>query len=71
MEIKSVLDKLKTPIFWVMLVSVVSTELGPLLEAGGEINVLAVVKLVAVAFAGLVATPPKALAGAKKDEPSA
>jgi hypothetical protein len=71
MEVRSVIEKLKTPVFWVMLVSIVSTELAPVLEAGGEINVLAVVKLVAVAFAGLVATPPKALAGAKKDEPSA
>jgi hypothetical protein len=71
MEIKSVLDKLKTPIFWVMLVSVVSTELGPLLEAGGEINVLAIVKLVAVAFAGLVAQPPHVLSGKPKAPPEA
>jgi hypothetical protein len=71
MEVKSVLDKLKTPVFWIMLVSIISTELAPMLEDGKEINLAAIIKLVLVAFTGLVATPPKALAGGKKDEPSA
>lgn len=67
MDVKHILDKLKTPVFWVMLVSIISSEILPMLEPGQNVNIAAIVKIVLVAFTGLVATPPKALSGGKKE----
>ena len=64
---KEFLDKLKAPLFWMVLVSLVISELQPLLEANQPVNVLAVVKIVVVAFMGLLTKTPAALGGEKKN----
>lgn len=66
---KELLEKLKAPLFWVVLVGIVANELQPMLDSGKHVDILAVVKIVVVAFMGLLTKTPAALGGAKKDVP--
>lgn len=65
---KELLEKLKAPIFWVVLIGIVANELQPLLDGGKAVDILAVVKIVVVAFMGLLTKTPAALGGVKKDD---
>ena len=53
-----ILNKFTTPIFWIMLVSVVADELLPVFQDGGKPDVGTILKIVVMAFLGAIRAQP-------------
>lgn len=59
MDPKVILAKLKNPAFYCLLIGLIANELSPMLEAGQSVNIASILKIVGVAFMGLMADTPK------------